>query len=278
MKLKKIITCAMFAGALITTTGCLGIDEDEAKEAAGLSPDEIADVEAAIAELDPEDKLNAENFSNDCKVLLGGISKAEKITEENRNMEIEKAQGKLVKECHKEIPDDFKFPEKHNSGEGHQEENIKISDKCEALAHGAPEVFMEECFEDVVTNNKPGSLDENCSSLYQGVWDEISKLVTEECVEEDDSESSECEELSTAATGKAKAFYDDCRSQVGKSPIFPDDIYVSGPNHHDDVPNLSAECQELRKVAEASNSEADHNAFVKDCPVMDHNDDPKAEL
>jgi hypothetical protein len=267
MKLQKLIKRAIFAGALVTTFGCLGLDEDEAKDALGLSPEDQAELEGALEELDPEDKLVAENFSNDCKVLLGGISKAEKAVklDSNKTGEIEKAQGKLVKECHKEIPDDFKFPEKHHSGVGHQMEKIEISDKCDALRHGAPEVFMEECFDDVVANNKPSSLDENCSSLYQGVWDEISKLATEECVEEDDSESSECEELSTAARGKAKAFYDECRSQVEKEPIFPGDIYANSPHHHDDEIKFSPKCDELKKAAEDSNSEANIDAFTKDC-------------
>jgi hypothetical protein len=277
MKLQKFITRAIFAGALVTTIGCLGLDEDEAKEALGLSPDEQAELEGALEELDPEDKVAAEKFSNNCKVLLGALHKAEKIDESDNSRadKREQAQGKLVKECHKEIPDDFEFPEEHHSGEAHEEKGINISDKCDALAHGAPEVFMEECFDEVVANNKPGSLDENCSSLYQGVWDEMSKLVTEDCIGESDSESAKCEERNTAAGDKTKAFYDDCEEQAGEGQIFPNvgnhhdphhhEPHHNDPHHHDDEPKLSPKCNELKKAAETSQSEADIDAFIKDC-------------
>jgi hypothetical protein len=268
MKLQKLIKRAIFAGALVTTFGCLGLDEDEAKDALGLSPEDQAELEGALEELDPEDKLVAENFSNDCKVLLGGINKAEKAIklDSNKTGELEKAQGKLVKECHKEIPDDFKFPEKHHSGGAHEEKDINISDKCDALAHGAPEVFMEECFDEVVANNKPASIDENCSSLYQGVWDEMSKIVTEDCMGESNRESAECKALNTAAGDKAKAFFDDCESQAGESPIFLDvEPHHHDPHHHDDEIKFYPKCNELKKAAEKSNSEANIDAFTKDC-------------
>jgi len=204
--------------------------------------------------------------------LLGDLHKAEKAIklDTTKTGELEKAEGKLVKECHKEIPDDFEFPEEHQSGEAHEEKGINISDKCDALAHGAPEVFMEECFDEVVANNKPASLDENCSSLYQGVWDEMSKLVTEDCIGESDSESAKCEERNTAAGDKTKAFYDDCENQAGEGPIFPNVGHQNAPHHHDphhhdDEIKFSPKCDELKKAAEKSNSEVNIDAFIKDC-------------